>query len=213
MTGIDTGTALLILVVFVLPGFVAVLVRERIYEVRIEETTFDRLLTSVYSSLLIWSVPLLFAIVAGAGREDHSVRTSWDFVFASDENVLLLVTLRDGERLGGFYGRARMPRTGREREISSSSSAGSSTTAADAWSAPRPTTSGCGSMLKTLSRSSGTLWPMDWRNSARRRAAAKRRKRAGVMVGGHRPLGTEGPPKGPVEIGPPIIKPKRDRQA
>ena len=62
MTAPATGTALLILVAFVLPGFVAVLLKERLYEVRGEETTFDRLLTTVYYSLLVYLLP---AVVVG----------------------------------------------------------------------------------------------------------------------------------------------------
>jgi hypothetical protein len=72
VTGLDTGTAVLILAVFVLPGFVAVLIKERIYEVRGEESSFDRLLTSLYYSLLIWAVPGVVAVAAGAGRDDLS---------------------------------------------------------------------------------------------------------------------------------------------
>lgn len=63
MTSPATGTALLILVAFVLPGFVAVLLKERLYEVRGEESTFDRLLTTVYYSLLVYLLPALTAVV------------------------------------------------------------------------------------------------------------------------------------------------------
>jgi hypothetical protein len=59
MTTRATGTALLILVAFVLPGFVAVLLKERLYEVRSEELTFDRLLTTIYYSLLVYLLPAL----------------------------------------------------------------------------------------------------------------------------------------------------------
>lgn len=66
MTPPATGTALLILVAFVLPGFVAVLLKERIYEVRGEESTFDRLLTTVYYSLLVYMLPALAVCVLSA---------------------------------------------------------------------------------------------------------------------------------------------------
>jgi hypothetical protein len=66
MTTPATGTALLILVGFVLPGFVAVLLKERLYEVRGEETTFDRLLTTVYYSLLVYLLPALAVALLGA---------------------------------------------------------------------------------------------------------------------------------------------------
>lgn len=158
-----TGSALLILVVFVLPGFVAVLLKERIYEVRGEEATFDRLLTTVYYSLLVyipvaltvgllsavgalhrhdldeffhgrspvWLTGLLALIVllvlpaassliawawvnsdarlAWQRRLDinpvHRVPTSWDFAFDSEQDLLLVVTLKDGSRVAGYYGR------------------------------------------------------------------------------------------------------------
>jgi hypothetical protein len=65
-----TGTALLLLIAFVLPGFVAILVKERIYEVPAEQHAFDRLLQTLYYSLLVYSVPLVVAVGAGAQRED-----------------------------------------------------------------------------------------------------------------------------------------------
>jgi hypothetical protein len=74
MTAPATGTALLILVGFVLPGFVAVLLKERLYEVRGEETTFDRLLTTVYYSLLVYLLPAatvgLFSAAGALDRPD-----------------------------------------------------------------------------------------------------------------------------------------------
>jgi hypothetical protein len=158
-----TGNAVLILAVFVLPGFVAVLLKERIYEVRGEESTFDRLLTTVYYSLLVYLPVLLAAGVLSAvgvvhqddvvdfahGRSAiwltglialavllvlpaasalaaaawvrsdkrlawqkrlgikhvHRVPTSWDFAFDPEDDLLLVVTLRDGSRIAGYYGR------------------------------------------------------------------------------------------------------------
>jgi hypothetical protein len=157
-----TGTALLILVAFVLPGFVAVLLKERIYEVRGEESTFDRLLTTVYYSLLVYMLPalavcvlsalnaldrvdlhsfftgraplwltglvavavlLLLPAAAAYGawawvrsqqridwldrlniRRAHRVATSWDFAFDSEQDHLLVITLKDGSRVAGYYG-------------------------------------------------------------------------------------------------------------
>jgi hypothetical protein len=157
-----TGSAVLILVVFVLPGFVAVLLKERLYEVRGEEATFDRLLTTVYYSLLayipvalvvgllsalgtihrqdidrffhgrspVWLTALLalgvllllpgllalaaWAWVNSRARLDwhrrlginpvHRVPTSWDFAFDSEQDFLLVITLRDGSRVAGYYG-------------------------------------------------------------------------------------------------------------
>jgi hypothetical protein len=163
MTAPETGTALLILVGFVLPGFVAVLLKERLYEVRGEESTFDRLLTTVYYSLLIYLLPALAIGLLNAagvlGRHDlqqlieghsplwlscllavalllvlpafiavmawiwatsdarmrlfarsrrldsaHGTTTSWDFAFAHEEDLLLVVELKDGKRVAGYYG-------------------------------------------------------------------------------------------------------------
>jgi hypothetical protein len=81
----------------VLPGFVAVLLKERIYEVRGEEATFDRLLTTVYYSLLIY---------------------------------LLVVTLRDGARVAGYYGRRSHSGYGTRRGISTWRNGGTSPTMA-----------------------------------------------------------------------------------
>ncbi len=158
-----TGTALLILVTFVLPGFVAVLLKERLYEVRGEESTFDRLLTTVYYSLLVYLLPALavgvlsafgvldrshldhffrgdsplwltglvaFTILLGLpalaavaawawmnsetrGRvyassdrlnPEHRTQTSWDFAFDHEQDLLLVVELKDGSRVAGYYG-------------------------------------------------------------------------------------------------------------
>lgn len=65
-----TGTALLLLVAFVLPGFVTILVKERIYEVPAEQKPFDRLLQTLYYSLLVYAVPVALAVLFGAERAD-----------------------------------------------------------------------------------------------------------------------------------------------
>ncbi|HTE60130.1 MAG TPA: DUF6338 family protein [Solirubrobacteraceae bacterium] len=65
-----TGTALLLLVAFVLPGFVAILVKERIYELPAEQQAFERLLQTLYYSLLIYAVPISVAVIVGADRSD-----------------------------------------------------------------------------------------------------------------------------------------------
>ena len=54
----ETGTALLILAVFVLPGFVTLLLRERMFAVRGEDTPFERLLNALYYSALVYAVAL-----------------------------------------------------------------------------------------------------------------------------------------------------------
>ncbi len=53
-----------------MPGFVAILVKERIYEVPSEQMPFDRVLQTLYYSLLVYSIPVLVAVVAGADRSD-----------------------------------------------------------------------------------------------------------------------------------------------
>lgn len=164
MTPPETGTALLILVGFVLPGFVAVLLKERLYEVRGEESTFDRLLTTVYYSLLVYLMPAVMVVVLSsfgvldrsdleqfsAGRSplwlmgsiavmvllllpalaaggawrwmnstwrrrfyawserlnaEHRTQTSWDFAFNHEQDLLLVVELKDGNRVAGYYGK------------------------------------------------------------------------------------------------------------
>jgi hypothetical protein len=75
-----TGTALLLLVAFVLPGFVTILVKERIYEVPAEQKPFERLLQTLYYSLLVYSVPVAIAVCGGADRED------FEELFVGDAN-------------------------------------------------------------------------------------------------------------------------------
>jgi hypothetical protein len=158
-----TGTALLILVGFVLPGFVAVLLKERLYEVRGEESTFDRLLTTVYYSILVYLLPAVAVSVLSIGgavdrdaltyffegnsplwltglvafslllvipalaalaawrwmssslrallyrrvgllNPEHRTQTSWDFAFNHEQDLLLVVGLKDGSRVAGYYG-------------------------------------------------------------------------------------------------------------
>jgi hypothetical protein len=73
----QTGTALLVLVAFVLPGFVALRYAERTYITRAEESAFERLLSALYFSLLSYVV-----IVAGAillvGLNNEDVGEIWD---------------------------------------------------------------------------------------------------------------------------------------
>src|SRR4051812_40295785 len=60
-----TGTALLLLAVFVLPGFITLLLRERTYWVRGEDSSFERLLNALYYSSLIYLVLAVFAVARG----------------------------------------------------------------------------------------------------------------------------------------------------
>lgn len=50
----QTGTALLIIAVFVLPGFVTLLMRERTYRVKGQDSSFERLLNALYFSSIIY---------------------------------------------------------------------------------------------------------------------------------------------------------------
>jgi hypothetical protein len=52
----ETGTALLLLAAFVLPGFVTLLVRERTYMIKGEDSPFERLLNALYYSSIIYAI-------------------------------------------------------------------------------------------------------------------------------------------------------------
>jgi hypothetical protein len=65
-----TGTAILILLVFVLPGFVALLLRERSYVVRGEETPFERLLNALFYSALIYALVISGGFLLGLDKHD-----------------------------------------------------------------------------------------------------------------------------------------------
>ena len=65
-----TGTAILILGAFVLPGFVTLLFRERTYAVRSEDSPFERLLTALYYSALIYVIALVAGWALGTGLDN-----------------------------------------------------------------------------------------------------------------------------------------------
>lgn len=106
-----TGTALLVLAAFVLPGFVALKYRERTYVVKADDTPFERLLSALYYSFLSY---LAFGIVAvvvfEASTEDvsrlwHGDAKAGVYVLLATGGVLVPVTLAelarwwDGSRL------------------------------------------------------------------------------------------------------------------
>jgi Family of unknown function (DUF6338) len=66
----ETGTALLILAVFVLPGFVTLLLRERMFAVRGEDTQFERLLNALYYSALIYAIVFAAGALSGVDKTD-----------------------------------------------------------------------------------------------------------------------------------------------
>lgn len=65
-----TGTALLLLVVFVLPGFVALQYRERTYVTKPDDTPFERLLNALYFSFLTYLILFGIALLLGAAKDD-----------------------------------------------------------------------------------------------------------------------------------------------
>jgi hypothetical protein len=67
---VDTGTAILILGAFVLPGFITLILRERLYVVRGEEGPFDRLLSALLYSAVIYGVLLVVAHGLGLQKDD-----------------------------------------------------------------------------------------------------------------------------------------------
>lgn len=67
---VDTGTAILILGLFVLPGFITLILRERLYVVRGEETPFERLLSALLYSAIIYGALLIAAHTAGLQKVD-----------------------------------------------------------------------------------------------------------------------------------------------
>ncbi len=72
----QTGTAILVLVVFVLPGFIALRHAEQTYRTRAEDSTLERILTALYFSVLSYVVVAAGAVfLCDADRGD--VRQLW----------------------------------------------------------------------------------------------------------------------------------------
>jgi hypothetical protein len=65
----ETGTALLVIAVFVLPGFVTLLMRERTYRVRDQDSPFERLLNALYFSSIVYLALASGWMVNGLGLE------------------------------------------------------------------------------------------------------------------------------------------------
>ncbi|MTD43798.1 hypothetical protein GKE82_05620 [Conexibacter sp. W3-3-2] len=61
----QTGTAVLVIAAFVLPGFVTVLLRERTYHVRAGTDALELLLTALYYSAIIYATAAVGAVVVG----------------------------------------------------------------------------------------------------------------------------------------------------
>jgi len=64
----QTGSALILLVAFVLPGFITVLLQERTFKSAEDLTPFDRLLRTLYYSVWCYSLLALVALVTGIDR-------------------------------------------------------------------------------------------------------------------------------------------------
>jgi ABC-type Fe3+ transport system permease subunit len=71
-----TGTALLILVAFVLPGFVTLLINERTHVIRDTSNTSERILLALYYSVLCYALLAVVAWLLGFDRND--VREAYD---------------------------------------------------------------------------------------------------------------------------------------
>ena len=67
---LDTGTAILILGAFVLPGFITLTLRERLYIVRGEDSPFERLLSALLYSAIIYGTLLLTVHWLGLQKSD-----------------------------------------------------------------------------------------------------------------------------------------------
>jgi Family of unknown function (DUF6338) len=65
-----TGTAVLIIAAFVLPGFVTILIKEYTYTIPGQNTPFERLLNTLYNATLVYGVVLALALAAGVGKQD-----------------------------------------------------------------------------------------------------------------------------------------------
>jgi hypothetical protein len=65
-----TGQALLVLVIFVLPGFVTLLFKERIHEVAVERSGFEMLFSALFYSLLVYAPLVVLGAIIGLDRND-----------------------------------------------------------------------------------------------------------------------------------------------
>ncbi len=111
-----TGTALLILAAFVLPGFVALKYRERTYVVKADDTPFERLLSALYYSFLSYLVLGVVAVVVlgtstrDVGRLWHGEARAGVYVALAGGGVLIPTILAELARWwagSGVRGRIR----------------------------------------------------------------------------------------------------------
>ncbi|HYM46215.1 MAG TPA: DUF6338 family protein [Solirubrobacteraceae bacterium] len=88
-----TGTALLILAVYVLPGFVTLLLRERMFDVRWQETQFERLLNALYYSALIYAIVLAGGAALGLSKTDVVQFYKGEKLLAEDLEAAALIVI------------------------------------------------------------------------------------------------------------------------
>jgi Family of unknown function (DUF6338) len=93
-----TGTAILVLSAFVLPGFVALLIRERTYIIRGEDSTFERLLNALSLSAIVYAIATGSALIAGVDTHDisdlyHGRSELWQYALLGAGGLFVLPAL------------------------------------------------------------------------------------------------------------------------
>jgi hypothetical protein len=66
----DTGTAILVLAIFVLPGFITLVFRERLYVVKGDDSPFERLLQALYNSALVYGIAIGGGLLFGLRKQN-----------------------------------------------------------------------------------------------------------------------------------------------
>jgi hypothetical protein len=90
-----TGTALVLLAAFVLPGFVTLLISERTHTIKGEDSAFERLLGALYYSALIYALTLGSGWILGLSRGDieEFTRGTWTLGEYLGVGVLVAIAL------------------------------------------------------------------------------------------------------------------------
>jgi hypothetical protein len=109
----DTGTALIILAVFVLPGFITLLMRERSFAVKGEDTPFERLLNALFYSALVYALVLGVGVLVGLTKDDltqfYEGRKDLEDLVAAAAIIGLVLPLAIAE-FGGLWRKSRCVR-------------------------------------------------------------------------------------------------------